>query len=148
MSHAWENLREQTPARLAYLAQGRFLASPEEAVALGQHLSPAADVYAKHLARLLADLDSDEAPPPANRRPKPWASTEDWSRRSLRETLARTTSEEVRRRVNILWAQIAPATTTPSRVTAWHGAWRQLNWPDTPEVGVVGETRRRHVMPC
>lgn len=131
MSQGWKTLRE-TDAQAAYHAQGRFFSSPREAVEfLAEHLPPATEIDAKHLAKLLADLDNEDF---ATREQATQALGE-YGRlveKELRETLAKTTSEEVRRRVKILLAQIAPAATPPEELRMGR-AVEILEWLDTPE---------------
>jgi hypothetical protein len=98
---------------------------------LGKHLSPAAEVEAKHLAGLLADLDSDDFVT----REKATDALGEYGRlieKELRQTLGRTNSEEVRRRLNILLGQIAPATTPPAELRM-RRAVELLEWVNTPQ---------------
>lgn len=97
---------------------------------LSRHLRPVAKVDAERTTKLLSDLDSDD-----------FATRESASSAlrklghqiepTLRETLAKTTSVEVRGRVETLLSQLEPTVASPARLRMLR-AVEVLEWLATP----------------
>jgi hypothetical protein len=127
---AWEGLRHARSAP-AFAAQGRLLASPAEAVALlAKRIKPAERVSAKHLARLIADLDS----PTFATREKATQALRDLGGQAedaLREAARKPASLEARLRATGLLAELSrPPRGAELRAVR---AVEVLEWADTAE---------------
>lgn len=127
---AWTKLLD-LKAETAYAVQGRMLATPNETVAfLAEHLRPLAKVDAKRIKKLLADLDSDDF----TTREAAARALREFDHKiepMLRETLAKTSSNEVRSRVRTLLSRLE-LSVTPSDELRTLRAIEVLEWLATP----------------
>jgi WD40 repeat protein len=101
----WDELRSEDAAQ-AYAAMRRLLGDPDRAAALlAERLRPAPPPDAQRIARLIADLDSDEFAP-RDEATKELEKIGETTLPALRKTLAGTPPLEVRRRVEKLVANL------------------------------------------
>jgi WD40 repeat protein len=132
----WADLASEDAAR-AYQALWLLAAMPERAVPLlRDRLRPAAAAAPEHIARLVADLDSDRFAV-RQRAEEELGNLLDVAEAALRAALAGQPSVEVRRRIEVLLNQLDPCT-SPERLRALR-ALEVLEQIGTPEAQQVLE---------
>ena len=127
LAQAWNDLADGVDGGKVHRAMTTLAADPHGVVALiRQQLPPARAPNAKHVARLLADLDSDIF----DVRTKAFAELDrlgDATVVYLREQLKQNLSLEMRRRVQNLLEKHDPADLPPEAASAKSARWRSLN---------------------
>jgi Tol biopolymer transport system component len=133
LAACWDELQSEDAGQ-AYLAMRRFIADPARAApSLGQRLGPALPVDEKRVARLLADLDSEEfvARDEATRELEKAGEV---ALPALRKLLAANPSLETRRRIEKLTEKLE--TLSPERLRAIRTV-EALEYMATPEAQQV-----------
>jgi hypothetical protein len=130
LKRLWEDLAGADAVR-AHDAVWRLAAAPDAVTVLGEHLRPAAALDPRRIARLLADLDSDQF------KTREDASLElerlgERAEPPLRKALQNELSAEVRRRVEVLLEKLAIPERASEQVRLIRGV-QALEYSGTPE---------------
>jgi hypothetical protein len=133
---AWQNLASKDAAK-AFDTIGRLIINPEQAVPLlREHLRPVPDTAdAKQVARLLADLDSDQFTV-RDKAMKQLRQLDERIEPSLRQALQGKTSLEARKRIEELLEGIRTSGTSPEKLRPLRGI-EVLEYIGTPEAKQV-----------
>jgi WD40 repeat protein len=134
----WDDLGEADAAR-AYTALGRLVNEPTRSVPfLADHLRPVAPVDERRLARLIADLDSEDGAT-RTRATNDLAALEELAEPALRRALAGKPSPELRRRAEELLEKVEQPPSEPGRLRPMR-AVEALEMIGTPEAVKVLHT--------
>jgi hypothetical protein len=108
LEHLWDDLGDADASR-AYRARWRFVAAADQAVAfLGHRLPPIPSADARQIARLIADLESEEFAV-REKASRELEKLHEVAEPALREALAGRPGPEAHRRVRELLDQLAPS---------------------------------------
>jgi hypothetical protein len=130
LERLWEDMAGEDGVR-AHDAVWRLAAAPDAVTFLGEHLRPAAALDPRRIARLVADLDSDQF----KSREEASLELERLGERAeplLRQALENKPSAEVRRRVEVLLEKLAMPERAAEQVRLLRGV-QALEYSGTPE---------------